>query len=926
MAPSGRADATVGHGELIRAVEQALTAHGRALLTGPAGAGKSEVAAAVAAAAEARHETVLRLAPEAADRWIPEASAAALLASVPCAVLERLAGPQRTAVALLRREADAPRAGRDHLALRLAVVEVLRTLAARTPLLLVLDNAQWLDAESTDLLGFALRLTPPRVRVLVAECVQGGTPAAEPLCGPGTPAIRIPPLGADQVAELLVRHGLPARLAGRVHQASGGNPRLALALGHSLAEAAGARDGSAHHADPLPLSGQAREVARRLLAVAPAPARRTLLLAALAARPTTALLRRAGRPDAEAELAEAERAALVTVGEDGAVTFTAGALPMALAADAGWPERAAGHAALAAAVDDPVQAVRHRALAVDAPDEWLAADIARAAADCRRRGQRALAAELGLLAAERTPFDRPGEELARLVAAAEDAGWAGRADLARRATRAVLARDASPSDRVRARLAVIDAAGQALGTLDETFAHAMDEAEGDPALQAAVQLRVAWKCNLSDGDPVRSRDAAAEAGALAAAGGDQVAEAMALTVRARMGRILGDPDAEDILAEALALPAPEVPLGMRNAPQYLAVRHALFDDRLDDARSQLLVLLPAVQRTGSSEDVFEVLRSLSEVELRRGRCAVASAHARRALELTIEAGLSPGPAWYVAAMAEATGGSFARAAGYARRGIQASEEERDQVFLSRSLYALGLVELATGEAAKAVATLRRVAELEAAQQVVDPSILRWHGELAEALVAADAPDEAAGLIDAVRASALSLGRAPVVAALDRARGLALSAHGAAEAAVDLLTETAERFRELRLPVERGRTLLALGRVERRRRRRAPARAALQAAAEVFAEAGAKPWAQLAGEGPEPVPAAAGPAVALAALTEGEARLALLVAQGASNQEAAAKLFVSVKTVEARLTRIYQKLEVRSRAQLATTLRAPGVGR
>ncbi|MEU2391160.1 LuxR family transcriptional regulator [Streptomyces sp. NPDC007369] len=920
VAPTGRADTAVGHGELVKAVEHALTTHGRALITGPAGAGKTELADSVAAAAEARLETVLTLAPEAADRWIPEASAAALLASVPCAALERLSGPQRTAIALLRRETDTPRAGRDHVALRLAVVEVLRALAERSPVLLVLDNAQWLDTESTDLLRFALRLTPPEVRVLVAECVQGGTPVAEPLCGPGTPAIRIPPLGADEVAELLVRRGLPARIAGRVHQASGGNPRLALALGRSLAEAAGNRDGSAHHADTLPLSGQAREVARRLLAEAPAEARRTLLLAALAARPTTALLRRAGRPDADAELAEAERAALVTVGEDGAVAFTAGALPMALAADAGWPERAAGHAALAAAVDDPVQAVRHRALAVDTPDEWLAAEITRAAADCRRRGQRALAAELGLLAAERTPSDRPGEELARLVTAAEDAGWAGRADLARRATRAVLARDASPSDRVRARLAVIDAAGQALGTLDETFAHAMDEAEGDPALQAAVQLRIAWKHNLSDGDPVRSRDAAAEAGRLAALGGDTTAEAMALTVRARMGRILGDPDAEDILAEALALPAPEVPLGMRNAPRYLAVRHALFDDRLDDARRRLLVLLPAVQRTGSAEDVFEVLRSLTETEQRSGRCRVAFAHARRALELTIEAGLSPGPAWYVAAMAEALGGSFARAAGYARRGIQASEEERDQVFLSRSLYALGLVELATGEAAKAVATLRRVAELEAAQQVVDPSILRWHGELAEALVAADAPDEAAELIDEVRAVAAALGRAPVLAALDRARGLVLSAHGDAGAAVDLLRETAARFDTLGLPVERGRTLLALARVERRRRRRAPARAALRTAAEVFAQAGARPWAELAGEGPEPVPAEAGPAVALAALTEAEARLALLVAEGASNQEAAAKLFVSVKTVEARLTRIYRKLEVRSRAQLATALR------
>ncbi|MEU9007953.1 helix-turn-helix transcriptional regulator, partial [Streptomyces sp. NPDC048551] len=90
-----------------------------------------------------------------------------------------------------------------------------------------------------------------------------------------------------------------------------------------------------------------------------------------------------------------------------------------------------------------------------------------------------------------------------------------------------------------------------------------------------------------------------------------------------------------------------------------------------------------------------------------------------------------------------------------------------------------------------------------------------------------------------------------------------------------------------------------------------------AAAEVFGRAGAKPWLELAretpGDGVAPHPGAA-------ALTEAEARLALLVGGGASNQEAAAKLFLSVKTVEARLTRIYQKLDVRSRAQLATALR------
>ncbi|MBT2508414.1 helix-turn-helix domain-containing protein [Streptomyces sp. ISL-98] len=915
MAATANADAPVGRGELIALLDRALGADGRAVLTGTAGVGKSAVAAAVAALAESRGDSVLLLTPEEADRWIPGACAAALLASVPRTALDSLSGPQRLAIAMFRRETDAPDDGWDRIALRLAIVEVLRALAAVDPVLLVVDNAQWLDGESVDLLRFALRLTPPQVRILVAESVQGGAPLAEALCGPGARTVLVPPLDADEVAELLVRHSLPSRLAGRIHRASGGNPRLALALGRSLAEA---RE-PVHHADTLPVSGQAREVARRLLAEASAPVHGTLLLAALAARPTTALLRRAGRPAAEAELAAAEEAGLVTVEEDGAVAFTAGALPTVLAADAGWTDRAAGHAALAGAVDDPVEAVRHRALAVDTPDAELATEVADAAAACRRRGKRALAAELGLLAAERTPLDRPAAELARLVDAAEDGGCAGRADLARRAARAVLARDSSPADRVRARLAVIDSAGQALADLDETFAHAMADAAGDPALLALVQLRVAWKLNLCDGDPVRSCAAAAEAGALAAVGGDHVAEAMALTVRARMGRILGDPAAEGILAEALALPAPEVPLGMRNAPQYLAVRHALFDDRLADARAQLLVLLPAVERTGSAEDVFEVLRSLAEVELRRGRCAAALAHARRSVELTIEAGLSPGPAWYIAAMAEAMGGSFVRAAGYARRGVQASEEEQDQVFLSRSLYALGLVELVTGETTKAVATLRRVADSEAAQQVVDPSVLRWHGELAEALVAADAPDEAAALIDGVREVAVGLGRSGVVAALDRAYALGLAAGGDAGAAVRLLEDTSARFAELELPVERGRTLLALARVERRRRRRAPARTALQSAAEVFTQAGARPWAELACEAPARPDNGYGREGA-PVLTEAEMRLAVLVGEGASNQEAAAKLFLSVKTVEARLTRIYQKLDVRSRAQLATALR------
>ncbi|MCX4821176.1 LuxR C-terminal-related transcriptional regulator [Streptomyces sp. NBC_01142] len=940
--------APVGRADLL--AQRVLHTRGRALLTGHAGVGKTEVALAAATRAESRGETVLWVATLPADRDIPGAVAAALVASLsacswPAArshggpgaydILERLPGPQRTAVAMLCREAPVPDDGWDPIALRLALAQTLRTFAAQGPVLLVVDGVQRIDADSADLLRFALHLAPPTLRVIAVE-----TPAAY---GPDTPAtstqqpdaagpeplwvpseadvLFVPPLHADEIAELLIHHRLPSRMAGRIHKASGGNPRLALAVGRSLADART----PVHHAEALSLSGRARDLARQLLGAASPDVRSTLLLAALALRPTASLIRRAGRPTAEADLAAAERANLVSLKEDGTVAFTAGVLPSTLVHDACWSERSNGHAALAHVVDDPVEAVRHRALATDTPDEQRAAEVAAAADTARRRGNSALAAELALLAAESTPVQHGPQRLARLVDAAEEAARAARADLAIRAATDLLARDAAPADRVRARLAVLDTAGQGLTDLDEIYVHAMEDSEGDAALRAAVQLRLAVKYVLADGDPVRSRTAAVESAALAASVGDRRTAARALTVQARMDRVLGSADAERVLAEARALEVFERPLGIRNAAQILTIRHALFDDRLTPARDQLNALLPLVERRGPVEDAIELFRTLAEIGARQGQCAAALSHAGRSLALTLEAGLSPGPAWYALALAETAGGSFARAASYARRSAQASEEEGDHVFLSRSLYALGRVQLAAGDVANALETLRKVQVGEHAQSTVDPSMLRWHEELAEALVANDAPEEAATLLADVRPVAERLGRATVLLGCDRAYALYLAANGKSEEAAGLLTRTADRFAAEGLPLERGRALIALARVERRRRRRSAAQNALQSAAAVFERAGALPWLALVTETPsrttEPDPARGG---ALSSLTEAELRLALLVRQGASNQEAAAKLYLSVKTVEARLTRIYQKLDVRSRAQLATALNAwPG---
>ncbi|WP_254792887.1 LuxR C-terminal-related transcriptional regulator, partial [Streptomyces sp. CC77] len=746
------------------------------------------------------------------------------------------------------------------------------------------------------------------------HAAAGGSPLA--LWVPSeADVLLVPPLQADEIAELLVHHRLASRMAGRIHRASGGNPRLALAVGRSLADAST----PVHHAEALPLSGRARDLARRMLAVAPPAVRSALLLAALALRPTAALVRRAGRPSAEAELAAAERAGLVSLTEDGAVRFTAGLLPTTLVHDTCWTERSRAHTALARVVDDPVEAVRHRALATDVPDEDLAAEVAAAVDTVRRRGNSALAAELALLAAESTPAHLGPRRIARLAAAAGEAARAARADLALRAAADLLARDADPGDRVRARLAVIDTAGQGLTDLDEMFVHALEDAEGDPALRAAVLLRLTVKHVLADADPVRSRAAAVESAALATSVGDRHMAAQALTQQARMDRVLGAPDAERTLAEARALEMADRPLGVRNAAQILTARHALFDDRLGEARDQINALLPLVERRGPVEDTIELLHTLAAVEARRGQCTAALQHAHRSLALTLEAGLSPGPAWYTLALAEGAGGSFARAASYARRSVQASDEEGDHVFLSRSLYALGRVQLLTGDVSGALETLRRVQDNERALRTVDPAMLRWHEELAEALLANDAREQAEELLAEVGPVAERLGRTTVLLGLDRAYALCLAAGGKPEEAAALLVETSERYAAHGLVLEQGRCLIALARVERRRRRRSAAQQALQSAAAVFERAGAAPWLRLTGEVPGRAESTPAGGDALSRLTDAEARLARLVGQGASNQEAAARLYLSVKTVEARLTRIYQKLDVRSRAQLATVL-------
>ncbi|WP_155370812.1 helix-turn-helix transcriptional regulator [Catellatospora vulcania] len=892
----------IGRETLLDTVRRLLADGGRITLHGLAGSGRS----AVAGAATDGIRPSWTLHPGPADRDIAFCALADLLMLLDAQgrLGDALPVPQRHAVdAVLNRRPGDP----EPLALRLALLSLLQTGV------LVIDDAHWLDPPSREILAYLLRRGGRTLGVLA-------TTGSEQPSLPGTTPLALPPLELHHTAQLLSRHAIPARLAGKIHAAAGGNPGLILAL--CTAAGTGVDPAAFDTTTPTPAVLSA---ARRMLAPLDASQRGSLLLAALAERPSLQLLHRAGRDGATRDLAAARDAGLAELSPSGRITLPAGAVALTLRHDADLDQLAECHRALAATADDDSTRLWHTSAVGQTPDAALARSLADASTTAMAQGRPTRAAELALRAATLATLAIPADRIATwLIAAAAAGGAAGRTDLVRAAVNLLEETPSTPADRARARVAMADAAGQALDGLDDLLARALAEAGDDHALIAAVRLRLAWRANLAEGSPRRAAGQARAAARHARLAAQCPDEALALTMVARMERILGDPAAESTLARALALPETPAAYGLHNSPRYLALRHAFFDDHLTHARRGLLAMLPAAESSGIPEDIVDILRSLAEVELRAGRCHSAATRSMRALRLSERAGLSPGPSCYTAALAELAVGSPERARSYAERALAASTYEHDQIYLARAWHAIGQIELACRDATAAVRALRHVQELEQRQQVRDPSLLRWHGDLAEALVGAGQSGAAEQLINETRAVAGELGRAGVIAALDRAEGVYRCAVAEPAHAVVLLRRSQEQFAMLGMPLERGRSLLALAGAERRRRRRSAAREAVQQAEEVFADAGAAFWAssaRAAAERSHPE----GLTEAALELSEAETQIVRLATGGASNREIAARLFLSVKTVEATLTKLYRRTGVRSRAQLHHLLTSTGQG-
>ncbi|EGX59646.1 LuxR family transcriptional regulator [Streptomyces zinciresistens K42] len=918
---SCRPDQVIGREELFTAARGQLGRGGSVLLHGPAGIGKSTVLRALAAEYGGQARTVVRCSPTESESHLPFLALADLLGLVLDGVSDRLPAAQRTALESALTGRGESSLQRDGLALRLAVLSALRALAEAGPVLVVVDDLQWLDPASAELLGFAARrLGETPVRMLCAVRTEGEEYdrhlRASP---PDTLAVRLGPLSRAQMSVLLGHRGytdLPRSTVRDIHRTSGGNALFALELSRALAEnATQPRPG-----EPLPVPTSLRALVLNRLEMLSEEARRTLLVASAGARPTLALLHAAGRGNAEAETAQAaELGLLATEPEGPAVRFAHPMISAALYAEAPAQERRAAHAALSTAASDPIERARHLALATSGTDPEVAARLAGAAALARDRGAPSMAAQLSLLAARHTPAEGGlSPEVLRLEAA-EDAITAGELDLARDIAREVLSRTSVPADRVRAWIAVIETAGHAMTEVDAIFPQALADAGEDPRLLALVHYQLTWRALLVKGDFDEARGEVAYAAELAARAGDRYTELMALAFQAQIETLMGHPDAPATIRRALQEPQDPRVACHHNGAGYSRFRWLIMSDQLPEARAAVTGLLREVRRHGWVESEVHFLRGVAETELHSGYCGRALDLARESLRLARDTGIGEVASAVLASLAEAAGGEVDRALALAREAREHAEEDGDQMYVSRALAALGHAQLVAGDAPEAVRSLRRAREVEQGLGITDPARGRWHGDLAEALVRSGELAEAQELIDVTREQALRLDRESVLAVLDRAEALVRAARGEQEAALAQLTSAQDRLGKLGYGLEEARAAFALARL----RAGAAGPASFDEAARLFRRCRALPWlrqAEAAAEARGAQPAAAPAPVpqgldGLDGLAAMERQVAALVMEGATNREIAGRLFISVKTVEATLTRVYRKLGIRSRVDI-----------
>jgi DNA-binding CsgD family transcriptional regulator len=909
--PSDLAGGHAGTPAVIDFLDSASLRPSALVVVGEPGIGKTTLWSAIVERARERGFRALSARPSAAESVMAYASLADLLGDVDEATLAYLPYPQRHAIerVLLRAEGSEPT---DQRAVAAGVLSVVERLAGDTPMLLAVDDLQWLDPSSARALAFVTRRLSGPVGVLgtVRTGPDDGSPASwlQLRTVDGVERIQLLPLavgGLHAIVSERLGRSFPRPTMVHIQEVSGGNPFYALELARAIAGGATDADGS--------LPGSLAELVRARVGVLDDDVHEVLLAAACAGAPTVELLARVASTDAArvaALLADAERKGIVGI-DGNRVRFTHPLLAKGVYTDSAPAPRRAMHRRWAEVVTEPEQAARHLALAATSGDPLTWESLDEAAEMARMRGAPAAAAELVDLAVK-LGGDTPQRRI-RSASHHFEAGDPGRA-------RAMLEKtiDGLTSGALLAAalclLAMVrltdDSFLDAAGLLER----GLDEAGDDLAMRVQMLVSLCFaRGNVGELDAAAESadDAVADAKRL---GHPQLlSQALGMKVVAHVVR--GDGLDEQALRQALELEDPKAPVPLPFRPSLQNAALLAWTGQLDRAHHEMLAIRQRCLEYGEENELMFLAFHGALIEIWRGDFTEATRIAEDAMERARLLGgdLPLFIALTIRAAVAAYAGRVDDARSDAIAALEAGQRSHSITMLVWPDTVVGFLEVSLGDYAAAVIALEeQMTRLGAAPDGTEVIAASFVPDAVEAFIQLGRLVEAEPLIERLERNGRRLDRPWMLAVGARGRAMLLAARGDLEAASQAATQAMAEHARLPMPFERARTQLLLGQIQRRRRRKDTAAVTLREALAAFEDMNIPLWADRARV--ELARCAVVPRRPTE-LTPAEQRVAELAASGMTNRDVAAALFISPKTVEVNLSRVYRKLGIRSRAEL-----------
>jgi ATP/maltotriose-dependent transcriptional regulator MalT len=905
-------------------------------ITGDAGIGKTVLWQHVLQAV-GQSSRVLSCQPTLAERPLAFSALDDLFGDVAEEVLSALAGPRRHAMeaALLRGPPPgSPSAGLSRASHALpdprvparGILDALRILSASAPLMVAVDDAQWLDRPSASVLEFCVRrLRDEPVSILLTFRSDDTMPLSldRTLPADRLGRVQLGPLSLGSIGEILrARLGamLPRYALTRLYDTCSGNPFYALECARMLLD----HPHVSLTREPIPLPRSLDGLVRhRLRRLAP-DVRRLGRLVAASADPRERLIR-AAFDDEESWAAIDQAIDDGIIERDGeALRFTHSLLQSVLYAEMPLAERRQVHRRLAAVAEDIEDRAWHLALGADRPSQEIAALLDGAAGHAASRGAPSEGATLAEQAAWLTPASRPEAARERRVQAADYHFHAGSMARSQELIQSALA--ACPPGPPRAsllvRLATVHYHLSGWPLAETTFRQAAVEAPDDAALCAHIEQELAF-ARVVAGDLPAAVHLAKASLRSAERASDPHLIAHSLARIAAFEFLEGNGVRRDLLDKAEALGAAgEEPTGRMPlyGPSLVKGLILKWSDRLDEARLVLADQYRNALDRGDEASLPFLLYHFSELECWAGNWDTAEEYALegcRVAEESRQQTMRPATL-YCLALVRAHRGYLAQARELATEALALCEQTGNVPFACQALSVLGFAALSIDNYQAAFAHLDRLAEATASFGLGEPGVVRFLPDAIEALAALGHVQRARSLAQQLEACGKSLGRPWALATAARCRAHLAAIDGDLQDARAACGQALSEHERLPMPFELGRTLLVKGMIERRARHRSAARASLSQAVCIFERLGALMWADKARQELPKIAARA----SADGLTETEHRIAALIARGQTNRQIAATLFVTGNTVQTHIQHIFRKLGVRSRTELAALLLCP----